>query len=386
MKFYIDFKDLPFESSFNQVIYAENGYDAETNDYIRKNYKALCRAFKSCGYEFCYLPLMAQQLASKPIADYYAPYNDGFIEVTVGSELLLNYMIRPENRARIESSLLYWDLDCRQANREDSFVQYRGYTFKELIALYRNPSDIAWAIIEDMFRPQSKNCDDADSDIRFRVGDKDVASESDIDIETAMLLSELRATIDKLYQKGVARFILEQMIDLPVKLSRVLITSDYRIFLCDYNNMEIKMTPLVKAVYLLFLNHPEGIVFKCLPDYYDELLGIYRRLKRTGITSRTKQSIQDITDPLSNSINEKCARINALFITKFDERLARNYIIQGKRGEPKRIMLPEDLIIRADLEEKKGGRNRIIEEVMHFQKISSRMENMETLSEDDDII
>jgi hypothetical protein len=50
------------------------------------------------------------------------------------------------------------------------------------------------------------------------------------------------------------------------------------------------------------------------------------------------------------------------------------------------IMLPEYLIIRADLEEKKGGRNRIIEEVMHFQKISSRMENMETLSEDDDII
>jgi hypothetical protein len=31
-------------------------------------------------------------------------------------------------------------------------------------------------------------------------------------------------------------------------------------------------------------------------------------------------------------------------------------------------MLPEELIIRADLEEKKGGRNRIIEKVMHFQK------------------
>lgn len=49
-------------------------------------------------------------------------------------------------------------------------------------------------------------------------------------------------------------------------------------------------------------------------------------------------------------------------------------------------MLPEELIIRADLEEKKGGRNRIIEKVMHSQKMSSRMENMVTLSEDDDII
>ena len=41
--------------------------------------------------------------------------------------------------------------------------------------------------------------------------------------------------------------------------------------------MEIKMEPLVKAVYLLFLKHPEGIVFKCLPDYRKELAELYKR-------------------------------------------------------------------------------------------------------------
>jgi hypothetical protein len=39
--------------------------------------------------------------------------------------------------------------------------------------------------------------------------------------------------------------------------------------------MEIKMEPLTKAVYLLFLNHPEGILFKHLPDYRQELANIY---------------------------------------------------------------------------------------------------------------
>ena len=39
------------------------------------------------------------------------------------------------------------------------------------------------------------------------------------------------------------------------------------------------MTPIVKAVYFLFLRHPEGILFKELIDYRDELDMIYRSVK-----------------------------------------------------------------------------------------------------------
>lgn len=352
MKFYIDFRDLPFEPSLNQVIYIENGYDTETNDYIHKNYKALREAFASLGYEFCYLPLMAQQLASKPIADYYAPYNDGFVEVTVGSDLLLDYMIRSENKDRIEPSLLYWDLDCIRANRENTFVQYRGYTFKELIGICQSPSDVARAVFEDIFGPSNRGAECyEDSDIRFR--DSEVrarrADTPSYDAETSKLLDELQATIAKLHQKGIAAYILEQMVRKPAKLSRLVVTSDCRILLPDYKNTEIKMTPLAKAVYLLFLNHPEGIVFKHLPDYYDELLGIYVRVRKISIIPRAKRSIEDITDPTSNSINVNCARIRAAFVSKFDERLAQNYIIQGERGDAKRILLPQELIERQDL-------------------------------------
>ncbi len=353
MKFYIDFKDLPFEPSYNQVIYVENGYDTETNDYIRNNYKILCETFESMGYEFCYLPLMAQQLASKPIADYYAPYNDGFIEVAVSSDLLLNYMILSENRSHIEPSLLYWDLDCIRANRENTFVQYRGFTFKELITRCQKPSDIAWAIFDDIYRPRSRHtnvCHD-DSNIRFRESEVRArrADTPNYDEETRKLLAELQTTVAKLHQKGIATYILEQMVQQPAKLSRLVVTSDCRILLPDYKNTEIEMTPLAKAVYLLFLNHPEGIVFKSLPDYYYELLGIYVRIRKINNIHRAKRSIEDITDPTSNSINVNCARIRAAFVGKFDERLAQNYIIQGERGEAKRILLPQELIERQDL-------------------------------------
>ena len=44
------------------------------------------------------------------------------------------------------------------------------------------------------------------------------------------------------------------------KLSRLLLTKNYRFFLVDYNK-EVELQPVHKAVYLLFLAHPEGIEF-----------------------------------------------------------------------------------------------------------------------------
>ena len=108
--------------------------------------------------------------------------------------------------------------------------------------------------------------------------------------------------------------------------------------------MVIKMEPLVKAIFLLFLKHPEGIIFKHLPDYRQELIDIYKNLRPYGLNERSLQSIEDVTNPFLNSINEKCARIRAAFLKKFDEYLAKNYYITGERGEAKKIALPRELV------------------------------------------
>ena len=129
-----------------------------------------------------------------------------------------------------------------------------------------------------------------------------------------------------------------------VKLSGLRITKDYSIILID-KGKEIKMEPLVKAIFLLFLNHPEGIAFKFLPDYRKELTAIYNKLKPWGLTDRALQSIEDVTNPLLNSINEKCSRIRAAFINEVDSTLLDNYIVTGKSGEVKKISIPRNLII-----------------------------------------
>ena len=162
--------------------------------------------------------------------------------------------------------------------------------------------------------------------------------------ESRQLVKEVMERIAKLRELGISVAVLEQLIHQEEKLSRLVITKDYDIYLPDYHNMEIKMAPLSKAVFFLFLRHPEGIIFKHLPDYHDELLGIYSQLKDGMISPAHRKSIDDITNPFNNSINEKCARIREAFVSKFDERLANHYCVDGPRGEAKKIDLPRDLV------------------------------------------
>lgn len=137
------------------------------------------------------------------------------------------------------------------------------------------------------------------------------------------LLEDMDVRVQKLRAKGLNEWTFRSLFKTKAQLSRLVITKDYRILLPDYNDIEVKMEPLVKAVFFLFLNHPEGIIFKELADFREELLNIYKKLKPMGLNKRTIQSIEDVTNPLLNSINEKCARIRSAFVKEFDESLAK---------------------------------------------------------------
>ena len=160
----------------------------------------------------------------------------------------------------------------------------------------------------------------------------------------SILLSDMRECVKKLRTYGIKNSEIEVVLYEKVRLPHLIIKHNYKIMIAGKRKMEITMEPLVKAVYFLFLKHPEGIVFKHLPDYREELTEIYKQLRPLGMSQRAKQSIEDVTNPLKNSINEKCARIRSAFEQKFDEHLAKNYFITGERGMAKGIALPRDLV------------------------------------------
>ena len=162
--------------------------------------------------------------------------------------------------------------------------------------------------------------------------------------EKQKLLNEVKVKVQKLKDLGVSEKDISSFLHTEQSLLKLTVSKNYRLFLGD-NRVEVHMEPLVKAVYLLFLNHPEGVLFKYLPDYRKELAKIYSEVRPWGLTDRTLQSIEDVTNPLLNSINEKCARIKKVFLGVMEDDMAKHYYIDGPRGEAKKISLPRDLVV-----------------------------------------
>ena len=138
------------------------------------------------------------------------------------------------------------------------------------------------------------------------------------------------------------------------KLSRLVITADYRFVLADYQQ-EVELQPVHKAVYLLFLAHPEGIEFKRLQDYREELLGYYMATARLMDKEKIVEGVNHLVDPLDNAINEKCSRIKKAFLELMDEYRASYYMISSHTKKHiagrvwferlKVVTLPRELVV-----------------------------------------
>jgi hypothetical protein len=168
---------------------------------------------------------------------------------------------------------------------------------------------------------------------------KQVISKELEQFHCSILLDEVKEKVRKLKAYGLADDEIVAAMNDEEFFPQLVVTQDYRIVLADGANTEVKMEPLVKAVYLLFLSHPEGIVLKYLPDYRKELTELYLRLRPYGMSERVMHSIEDVTNPTLNSINEKCARIRKAFAGVLSQSVVRHYSISGKRGEAKKIDL-----------------------------------------------
>ena len=113
------------------------------------------------------------------------------------------------------------------------------------------------------------------------------------------------------------------------QLSRLVITKDYRFVLADYDNREVELQPVHKAVYLLFLAHREGIEFKRLAEYREELTRYYMATAKLMVKEKIVVGFDHLVNTLDNAINEKCSRIKKTFLELMDEYRASYYFISS---------------------------------------------------------
>lgn len=176
-----------------------------------------------------------------------------------------------------------------------------------------------------------------------RITPEQQPAELELDPRTKAILDEIEA-LKKKY--GISIEELEAVLSYNVRLSRLRITRHKEIILDDFDRQEVKMDTLTKAVFLLFLKHPEGIRYKELCDYRNELESIYCSISGRTDLPGIRKSISDLTDSVtSNSIHEKVSKAKKAFRDVIDDRVAKFYYIDGKQGAAKRIALDRSLVI-----------------------------------------
>ena len=346
---------LPFKPKTNVVIYFDVTGVGMKRYYsvISEYYDRIVAEFRRGGLEFCFLPKIADDMDLQKIYRYFNPQADpnAFIPHfdLYRDNDLLEYIVAGYDARYLSPGLIQYmgeDFD-----KEDTYTyEYTPLSHFEsspisLIQLYVNHHgntgnlfEAEDSIAENSVEAEVCCCDSmrGSSHIAFRKAFRDEPSVED-------MMSEVQMLVERLRQSGVGEIVLQRLFKPTQKLSRVHIQYG-RIFLPDYNNMEIKMPTLSKAIYMLYLRHPEGIMFSYLPDYRNELMHLYGLISGRDSLEGIRKSIDDVTDPTRNSINEKCSRIKQAFLREFDDSIARNYYITGERGEAKKILLPREMV------------------------------------------
>jgi len=372
---------VPFSFDRDTYLYLENKPNESISQCVERNLDKINKVFSEYGFRFIYLPKWEPDSSSIHLANIPKEREvqvKCFLERinTVEYTHLLCKALHID-KEEIDSGIfhfacyLYDDHIHKTEILQTRFTHFlmQGVTDESIEEFCRNYCDmivdsrnraqgacfsvavkrplLGWNFYERQGTPFENY-----ADYTFPVDMKDIAE-------------NIKKEIEQLKEGGYFELLLHTLGDdtinelrnvkLNPSLSKIEITDDYRIMLSDYGK-EVKMTPLQKTLYIFYLRHPEGVAFKMLSAYYDELLAIYKVLSNREDLEKQQHSIRRLVDATDNAINEKCSRIKEAFLKVVDDFIAQNYYLCLKRENYKnvgithtnllkRITLPRELVV-----------------------------------------
>lgn len=127
-------------------------------------------------------------------------------------------------------------------------------------------------------------------------------------------------------------------------LTKLFIDKNYDVHLHSAEGQVIPFRPLVKALFILFLRHPEGILLKQRDLFTDELEGIYAVISPNVAAEDRHRRVQRLMSLESNAYSENASTLNATLDRIMPPGTAEEYKIQGNNGFPRKIHLSPLLV------------------------------------------
>jgi hypothetical protein len=358
----------------NYVIYFEKEQNIPFNLYIRNNFDLIEDQFATLGLKFIYLPFLTQSIAEiNTVLEYYLP---SLSYIKVQDKLLSDYkekiigQMTKHTSSEIRSIILKEEFvpDSMDYSEVLALVNYQGSANSGLLCF----DPITCVIGEsDFFRNNQQNKDYAlyFNDLiaylkQLREEEEDfdympfcplpvVDYTEQLDESAKEVVKTIEAKLSELKDSGQLLFLIPILKDLLEKqsqsiqldaISRLEINCHNRILL-PYFKKEVELSYLTKAVYFLFLKHPEGINLKELGNYQKELLSIYTSVSNQLDYDKMVKSVEDVVNLETKAIYTHLSRIKSAYYKIMDESFAKYYIVSGNGEEDRKVLFDTTSIV-----------------------------------------
>jgi len=116
----------------------------------------------------------------------------------------------------------------------------------------------------------------------------------------------------------------------------------------DYSPSKAKLNPKELSLYLLYLNHPEGIALNCVTDHQEELLGYYREISGQVDLRKMQTTIALLSNYSEQELSITLSRIRKKIKSAIGPEFAKKYLINQLPNDTHGILVNRERVQIAD--------------------------------------
>ena len=355
--------DLPFILEDNYFVYVETEYDEGMNKYISEHLEEIHKKAAEHKFKFIYVPEMVN-IPQEEFANIFATYNSvltseactmlrkittaqftkellkeidtGTNECRCGFLKLAKYDYTEPFHRGICKGMIFGYADFKLEDKQ--LLETAMDDLYEFFLVRHGDEGLYYTANHNEFHPinpsqflEQKGFSLDQADNFFRVEP----------MSMKLIAEEIRTRIEILKQGGymellmhtIGEDLLRQLANAQhrsFELPRIKITDDMKIVMPELDNREVKMPALARAMYIFFLRHEEGVEFKQLADFQNEIFAIYRLASNRTDETKLRATVAQLVNPTENKVNECASRIKEAFIRIMDDYQAKNYYLTQK--------------------------------------------------------